>query len=201
MKKISRKHLLPRQENWRESKLFIIAAEGEVTEKQYFSIFRSTRIQVKVLPTPNDGTSAPKYVLKRLNEFNEQYELDDEDELWLVFDVDRWESKNLSAICREAYQKGYKLAISNPCFETWLCLHFADLDHHDKTCKDFKMRLRKILGSYKSNNLDLEKYHNHVQDAINRATPLGASKQEYWPSNFGTHVYKLAEAILASING
>jgi hypothetical protein len=199
MKKISRKQLIPRKQNLRDPKLFIIAVEGEITEKQYFSLFQSTRVQVEVLQT-SDGKSAPNYVLDRLDEFKKRYELSEEDELWLVCDVDRWGNKKLSDVCRKARTKGYNLAISNPCFEVWLCLHFQDLDHRDKTCTDFKKRLREILGSYRGNNLDLEKYSSNVPGAIDRAKNLTPPSQEYWPNNSGTHVYKLAESIIASID-
>jgi RloB-like protein len=199
MKRINRKKLVPRQQNFRDSRLFIIATEGEITEGQYFGLFQSTRVQVKILPTSN-GRSAPNHVLDRLDDFKGQYELNEEDELWLVCDVDQWGSRNLSDICRKARTKGYNLAISNPCFEVWLCLHFQDLDHRDKTCTDFKKRLREILGSYRGNNLDLEKYSSNVPEAIDRAKNLTPPSQEYWPNNLGTHVYKLAESIIASID-
>jgi hypothetical protein len=198
MGKIDRKRLLPRQHNWRESKLFIIAVEGEVTEKEYFSIFQSTRVQVKVLHT-TDGESAPDYVFDRLAEFNKKYDLDEDDELWLVFDVDRWGSEKLSRICREARQKNYKLAISNPCFEVWLCLHFQPLDRRDKTCKHFKARWRGLFAASGGNESDIEVYKSNIQNAIALSKASTQSDQEYWPSSIGTHVYKLAESILVSM--
>ncbi len=63
----------------------------------------------------------------------------EEDTLWSVFDVDRWPVKNLSLVCHQARQKKYSLAISNPCFEVWLCLHLGDLNPNDRTCKDFEL--------------------------------------------------------------
>ncbi len=158
MSKINRTKLLDRQHDRRDAKLFIIATEGEATEKQYFGLFQSTKIKVEVLATGDDHKSAPQYVLARLNDFNAKYDLNDDDMLWLVFDVDRWTSQNLSSVCREAKQKNYYLAISNPCFEVWLCLHFSDLESQDKSCQDFKTRLKVLLGSYNSSKLDLSLY-------------------------------------------
>jgi RloB-like protein len=200
MTKINRKRLIERPYNHRDAKLFVIATEGEETEQQYFNMFHSTRIKIVSLPTGRDGKSAPTYVLSRLDEFKEIYDFGDEDEFWLVLDVDRWGARNLSTVCREATQKGYQLAISNPCFEIWLCLHFQTLDPYDKTCKDFKLRLKKILGGYNSSNLDLENYRIHVEEALKRATSLTNKKQEYWPSTLGTHVGQLVKAIMESIN-
>jgi RloB-like protein len=113
MGKINRTKLLDRQHDRRDARLFIIATEGAVTEKQYFEMFGSSRIKVEVLATGSDNKSAPKYVLDRLNSFKEQFDLHEDDMLWLVIDVDRWGGEKLSVVCREAKQKNYHLAISN----------------------------------------------------------------------------------------
>ena len=64
-----------------------------------------------------------------------------DDSLWLMFDIDRWGEKNISEICRQARQKQYQLAISNPCFEVWLYLHFNHPDSSQIKCKDFEKKL------------------------------------------------------------
>jgi hypothetical protein len=199
MGRIKRTKLLDRQHDRRDAKLFIVATEGEVTEKQYFAMFHSTRIKVEVLPTSSDGSSAPQYVLDRLNAFKDQYDLNEDDMLWLVFDVDRWGARNLSLICRQAKQKGYCLAISNPCFEVWLCLHFQDADPQDKGCQAFKARLRTILGSYNSSNLDLSLYKPRIEDAVDRAKALHPNAQQNWPPAVGTHVYRVIEILLRAL--
>jgi RloB-like protein len=196
MGKINRTKLLDRQQDRRDARLFIIATEGAVTEKQYFEMFGSSRIKVEVLPTGSDNQSAPQYVLDRLNSFKEEFDLHEDDMLWLVLDVDRWGDENLSLVCREAKQKNYHLAISKPCFEVWLCLHFGDLDPEDKTCKHFKARLRKILGSYNGSNLDLFQYEPHLAAAVERAKVLHPDLQQNWPPTLGTHVYRLVEILL-----
>jgi hypothetical protein len=193
---INRTKLLDRQHDRRDARLFIIATEGAATEKQYFDMFGSSRIKVEVLPTGSDNQSAPQYVLARLNSFKEEYDIHEDDMLWLVIDVDRWGDDKLSLVCREAKQKNYHLAISNPCFEVWLSLHCGELDSEDKTCKHFKARLRKILGSYNSSNLDLSQYELHLAVAVERAKILHPDLQQNWPPTIGTHVYRLVEILL-----
>jgi hypothetical protein len=200
MRKINRTKLLERKHDRRSAKLFIIATEDKYAPDQYFGMFGSHKVQVKILETL-DGQSAPQYVLARLDKFKETYDLSDEDELWLLLDVDRWvKPTQLIAVCPEARQKGYYLAISNPCFETWLSLHFEDLHPEAKTCRDFESRLRNILGSYNKCNLDISLYQPKIQDAIDRARNLDSNPNEYWPSALGSHVYKLVESILQSLN-
>lgn len=200
MKKTNRTKLLNRSYNTRDAQLFIIATEGAKTEKCYFEIFRNSRIKIEVLPTPKDNKSAPQYVIARLDDFAQQYDLRGKDTLWLVFDVDRWDFKNLSSVCRQAKQKKYGLAISNPCFEVWLCLHLLNnLNPNDISSNDFKVRLRSILGSYNKGKLDTTPYENKISDAIQRAKLLHPNPQHNWPPTPGTHVYRVVEMILKAI--
>jgi hypothetical protein len=197
MAKINRKKLLDRQYNQRDARLCVIAVEGAVDEAQYFKSFGSSRLKIEVLKTDSDNKSAPKYVFQRLDEFRKKYDLDDQDMLWLVMDVDRWGSEQLSLLSREATQKGYQLAISNPCFEVWLCLHFDDLNPQDKTSKQFKARLGSIRVKYQRDSLDFSVLlRARLPNAIARAKALDPDSQDYWPQAIGSHIYRLIEAIL-----
>ncbi|WP_254173030.1 RloB family protein [Planktothrix pseudagardhii] len=200
MGKINRTKLLDRKYNNRDARLFIIATEGRDTEKQYFQgMFHDSRIKIEILSTGEDDKSAPKYVLERLDSFKQKYDLTSDDSLWLMFDIDRWGEKNISEICRQARQKQYRLAISNPCFEVWLYLHFNDLDSTFIKCKDYEKKLRTHLGSYQKSNLNLDVYKNHIQEAVQRAKTLHPSPQQDWPPTPGSHVYRVVEIILKVI--
>ncbi len=200
MGKIKRTKLLDREHDRRDTKLFIVATEGKETEKQYFRMFNSTRIKVEILATTEDGKSSPEYVLERLDKCKKQYDLNEDDMLWLVSDVDRWGDKKLSDVSSQARQRGYNLAISNPCFEVWLTLHFEDINtQEDKDCDEFKKRLRIILGSYNGSKLDISAYKPKIKDAVNRAKNLHPSSQQDWPPTLGTHVYRLVEILQKSL--
>lgn len=202
MKKISRTKLIDRKYNQRDARLFVIATEGRETEKQYFAMFHDSRIKIEVLATGDDNKSAPQYVLDRLDEFTQKYDLSSDDTLWLMFDVDRWGEKNISTICRQAKQKKYRLAISNPCFEVWLFLHFDNLNHVDaqcKECKYFEDKLRNNLASYNKSNLNLDLFKNYIEEAVQRAKNLHSSHQQNWPPTPGSHVYRVVEILLKAI--
>ena len=198
--KTKRTKLLDRRYNNRDAKLFIVATEGQKTEKQYFEMFHSSRIKLEFLTAGEENRSAPQWVLDRLERFKQKYDLGENDELWLVFDVDRWEQKNLRAVSSEATQKSYGLAISNPCFETWLYLHFAEPNPEELECKQVKLRLRQHLGSYNSSKLSIEAFQPQIQNAIDRARKLHPDPHQYWTSTPGSYVYRLVESILATIN-
>ncbi|MCX7112199.1 MAG: RloB family protein [Proteobacteria bacterium] len=178
----------------RDTRLIIIAAEGRETEKQYFAQFRDTRIQVKVLPTGEDNQSSPQHVIDRLTSYREEYQIGEGDELWVMVDVDRW--KNLGEISREALQRDYQLAISNPCFEVWLLYHFQEPPQFAPACQPIEDALRGVLGgSYNKSNLIIAQFAERLNFAINLATKLDANPEDRWPQGVGSHVYRVALSI------
>lgn len=180
----------------RDTRLIIIAAEGRKTERDYFTLFGSTRVQVRVLPTGEDNRSAPEQVLARLDGFAKEYQLGLKDQLWLMVDVDRWRS--LPVVAQAAIAKGYGLAVSNPCFEIWLLCHFELPSQALINCELAEARLRTALGgSYNKSSLDAERFRQQIAEAVATAKALDAEAQpsHRWPSGVGTHVYRVVEAI------
>ncbi len=59
-------------------------------------------------------------------------QIGDEDELWICIDADHWirgsHQRELAEVLRQCRSNGYGVAISNPCFEVWLLLHFVTID-------------------------------------------------------------------------
>ena len=79
---------------WRDAKLFIVICEGERQEYQYFNYFDGLSRRLKVIPVPNEsGKGAPQHL--QLNAEKAVQELYDGGiyELWIVMDVDRWDTK------------------------------------------------------------------------------------------------------------
>src|SRR6266852_9605777 len=136
----------------RDANLIVIASEDKYAVRQYFEFFRSTKIQFKVLET-DDGRSAPQHVMARLDEYMKEFDFGPEDEFWLVCDCDHWiearHIKNLVRVIQECGQKGIQVALSNPCFELWLLLHFAEFPQADKlTRAEVEKQIRKAVGVY-----------------------------------------------------
>ncbi len=67
----------------------------------------------------------------------------DFDEIWCIFDVD--EHPHLAQALNEARQSGIQVALSNPCFELWLVLHYQDQTAHIER-RDVQ-RLASALGT------------------------------------------------------
>jgi RloB-like protein len=93
------------------------------------------------------------------------------DEFWCVFDVE-WpiNHPNLHDALERARRNDIQLAISNPCFELWLILHFQDQDGWlDNQQAD---RIRRQLDGSSDKGLDPAKYMLLTKDAARRAAKL-----------------------------
>lgn len=186
----------------RDATLCIIATEDTYAPDHYFRLFKNTRIQVVVLPT-EDGRSAPEHVLERLDRHCDEYDVGDGDDLWLMLDTDHWTEPdhvdNFTRVCREAMQKGYRLAHSNPCFEIWLLLHLADVGDGEEfqRCEDVVERIKQIIGEYSKKKIDPEYFNPaSMADAVRRAEAMAVHPDGRWPQQVGTHVYKVVRDFL-----
>jgi hypothetical protein len=192
------KRPLDRAVDVRDASLFVIATEGAKTEPPYFEAFRSPRIHVEVLPTAEDGRSAPRHVVERLRDYRQKYQLGDGDELWAVVDFDRWGDAQLSKIASEAASGAFGLAVSRPCFEFWLWLHLDEWTQPERpTAVLLDSALRARLGEWQKARPEVARFMAGVDDAIRRAAALDAPGTDRWPQGAGSHVYKLADALRA----
>ena len=184
----------------RDASLLVIACEGEKTEAEYlsFSCFQNSRVKLCIVPS-KDGKSSPIHVLENLKEEVEKYDLKPGDQIWIVIDTDRWTFETqLKPLLNAKIRKfPVNIAVSNPCFELFLYLHFSPMPTAPvKDSRTMEKMLRSSLGQYSKSNLAEETYAPHIQNAIQEA-----EKTEYGsdslPLNPGTDVGKLIKTILS----
>ncbi|HEU4556391.1 MAG TPA: RloB family protein [Longimicrobium sp.] len=94
-----------------------------------------------------------------------------------------------------AAKEAIHLAVSNPCFELWLLLHFADHAAHVTASQPGRL-LRKHLPRY-DKHLRFEDVADGCSDAVRRAGMLErrGSKAGEAGANPSTGVYRLTERI------
>ena len=204
---------------YRDAKSIVIATEGELTERIYFEDLahyegiQHPSVEIKVLPT-SEGLSAPVHVLKRLDNIRRQYRMYEGDELWLVIDVDRWNTAQLRMVTQQALQKGYFVAESNPCFEMWLLLHHRSLESYSDAelgvfkgdedeqlgskCPRIERELRNVVGNYSKRSLDTNQYLPALESALMNARLSDADPPSRWLNHIGSRVYRLVESIIES---
>lgn len=210
-----------RREAFRDARLIVIASEGKDTERIYFKAlakeYTNPRVHVHILKRSEDekNNSSPEHVLEQLNEYKCQYELEADDELWLVTDKDHWTEAMLSRVATECMQDvSMHMALSNPCFELWLLLHLVDVSsltpeeqrlwmenrRKSKSGNPYlKVLLRQKMGSYHESAYDVLTLIQHVEVAIERARLLDKNPADRWPQTLGTRVYLLAESVMNRI--
>jgi RloB-like protein len=181
----------------------LILCEGRVTEPMYFRDFRiDTRnqlIEIEVVPACGVPKTLVEYAVERKKDAERRAKSERDiflryDEVWCVFDVD--EHPNLPEAKQQARDNGLQVAVSNPCFELWLLLHFQDqFAEHDRhhiqgLCANH------IPGYEKEVPYRLIK--DRYPDAVRRAVALDAMqrRRDAPGGNPSTGVYHLTESIL-----
>jgi len=189
--------------NYRDSRLFAIACEGEKTEKKYFELFQyfSQRVTIHIIEDedykPSHNKSAPKHVVERAAKFIAVHDLKPDDEVWLVLDVDRWTFEQLKEVADYCQQSSnWNIVISNPCFEVWLYLHKKNtISTELDTSQKYKTALNEVeKGGYYPYTFITE-----IENAIENAKKLDSNKSHFFPNLGETKVYKLAESVIAFI--
>jgi len=115
------------------------------------------------------------------------------DEVWCVFDID--DHPKVDDAKQQARDNGIKLAISNPCFELCVLLHFQEQWAHTSTAK-LRAACRKYLPGYKK-DLPMETLRMRHDQAATRARNLDTWQQNQGrqDANPSTGVYKLTQFI------
>lgn len=112
---------------------FLLYCEGAVTEGAYFkglrSELRSKGVTIKLGNTSGEPLGLVQDAIAHQERAPRSREdgFESYDHVWCVFDVEAPRPHpTLEQALRRADADGVRCAISNPCFELWLLLHFAD---------------------------------------------------------------------------
>lgn len=182
----------------------LIVCEGAVTEREYFEAFRrwckNPRVEIDF-----DGPAGVPLTLvgrakQRKDEANREASRAGDDflrydEVWCAFDVD--EHPHVASARASAVAAGLRLAMSNPCFELWLLLHFADspgMQHRH----EMQRRLSALTPGVPNKHVDFEGLAAGYDDAYRRAERLARDAHDRGDDVIGnpsTEVYLLTGSI------
>jgi hypothetical protein len=182
--------------------LILVVCEGKVTEPQYLEGFRiahgasTIRVHIRspggepraLVPSAADLAAEAEDRARREGDDNLRY-----DEVWCVLDVD--EHARLEEARALARANHISLAVSNPCFELWILLHFADHGAHVER-KRASSLLQKHLPGY-GKHVRFESVEPGYAQAVARATALDQRHERAGTegANPSTGVYRLTERI------
>ena len=193
-----------RQDAYRDPvRRLLIVCEGAVTEPSYFHALAAWRKQPGVVVETHGPAGVPQSLVDRATSLRDRAledarrERDDNleySEVWCCFDVDA--HPDVPAARRTALDRGLKLAMSNPCFEFWLYLHYADSPGAQGR-HDMQRLLRERQAGVTEKHVDFERLIPGYDAAIDRARRiLGAAHEQGEPTrNPTTEIVNLVEVI------
>ncbi|GGP48612.1 RloB family protein [Saccharothrix coeruleofusca] len=159
----------------------LVVSGGQKSEPQYFSGLKLTRgARIRVRCKVDSPLNLVRHAEKVWNQYREEF-----DTAWCVVDVDNFD---ISSAVRLAASKNINLAVSDPCFEVWLLLHFADHCGHIADYRAARNLLARHVPGY-DKKLNYAAFAPGLDDAIARAKALP-------PGNPSTGVWRLVEAAL-----
>jgi RloB-like protein len=194
---------LRRRRAFREPRArFLIVCEGTVTEPLYFKEIRRTErglIELEIVPAGVPKTVVERAVQMKKESQREAHSRRDDnlkyDHVWCVFDVD--EHAFVPEAKQQALANAIDVAVSNPCFELWLLLHFQDQTAHVERDRVQRLCREHMPGYDKAPPCDA--LMPRRSQAIERASQL-----ESWQASRGnagenpsTGVHRLIQQILA----
>jgi RloB-like protein len=189
-------------------KRFLLYCEGEGTEPDYFIGFarflRTSLIEVEIA---EDRTTDPKRLVelakaKRFDSDREAERARDDslryDEVWCVFDRD--DHAHFNDAINQAMANNLNVAVSNPCFELWILVHFQDQYAFIAGHKALSA-VKKHLPAY-NKRINFLEFQGKVHLAIERAEKMQsiAEKNGKWTDNPTSSVWKLTKQLCHESN-
>ena len=178
----------------------LIVCEGKRTEPEYFRDMKTVERALVDLDIRSEGM--PKELVERAVELKRQAEAAAErerdenlryDEVWCVFDIDT--HKLIAEASQQARNHRIELAISNPCFELWVLLHFQDQRAHIQVRQVQRLCAKHLPGYEK--RVPYTKLRRYYIIAVQRAKHLDKMQASLgrMRGNPSTGVYRLTEKI------
>jgi hypothetical protein len=159
-----------------EATTVAIVCEGQKTEGIYFDgIRREYRLATARLHVVGLGFD-PLKVVKEAESLKKEY-----DHVWAVFDVEAPGAHavphgSLRQAVARAKRAGIRCAVSNPCFELWLLLHFQCRTAYLNN-EAVRAEIRRCDCAYSDKGFDFRKIWPHHQRAIRNAMTLDKRQQ------------------------
>lgn len=167
----------------RPRKTLVVFCEGEKTEPQYLMALRqepfvkdAAAVDIKVETGRGGAVPLTLVTLAIAAHAKSTAEEAEIDEFWCVFDIE-WPRNHphLHEAIAKADANDIRLAISNPCFELWLILHYRNHGSWLDNCA--AVELRRQLDGSTNKNLDAARYMSLIEDAVRRAAALDTRHQ------------------------
>lgn len=204
------RRLFERKPPSRDAKIIYIFCEGAKRELAYFQYFKEmdSRINLEIYELDAHEDNSPlglmeiakNCLLITAENPKPKYNLQDQDEVWIVLDSDPDKGNSRKpqvATIKEELDshEQWSLVESNPCFEVWLYYHshaeFADFDGME-ACKSWKQKVNALLAG----GFDSRRHPIYIADATVNAKANFALDKVGNLKIGSTEIYRLSESML-----
>ncbi len=146
----------------------LIVCEDDKSSPNYFrAIIQKYRLSAAAVVVGSGHQTQPIQVvdlaIERRERAKESTQETPFDETWCVIDGEY--GKKIANARARANAKNIKLAISTPCFEYWVLLHFKQTSNAGPDCKAVMRSLFEHIPDYEKGKCDFENVVQHVKDA------------------------------------
>ena len=161
----------------------IIVCEGKKTEPIYFQHFKGRHKPIRIEIAVNAAGKDYHALINEAVRVRNKYIAGTESTytVWCVSDVDvdyktsdnQFErNAQLKRYYKEASEHGFRIALSNPCFEIWFLLHFTYTTVQIPNYDALKKILSKYLINYEKNSDAYDLLEGKLEDAMSNAKRL-----------------------------
>ncbi|MFD3456754.1 RloB family protein [Streptomyces sp. NPDC058691] len=147
------------------NKRILVVCGAEKTEKQYLEGLRDSKRKANIAIKIRIEATDPLAVVRAAVRYRDT-DKDAFDECWVVIDVDEFDLRPANKL---AQREGIRIALSNPCFEYWLLLHFCAHNGYVESYKKLELMLDRYIGGYDKTRLDFRLYEPHIPEAVERS--------------------------------
>lgn len=177
-----------------------VLTEGRKTEPQYIKLLNREYRNVRIDIDPKDTGLSAISLLQRAREYKRKNSRKNPafDEIWIIFDVDDNSVNTINKVIQEATDSDIKIAISNPCFELWLVLHYQDQTGYIERRKiqSRAKALGIIKGKATADQTLIEKYGEARNRAKNLETKHRGDGSKPW-ENPSSQIWKFVDRVIA----
>ncbi len=159
----------------------LIACEGKKTEPIYFAqlgkhLGLHTIQVVQALGTDPMSivTDAANRKRERARNAERSTIVTEYEQVWCVFDVD--EHPALGSAIEKARDNDIRVALSNPCFEYWLLLHYVKFGRTNRSRQQIQSELRRWIRGYEKGADYSALLFERIPNAISHAADILSSQ-------------------------
>jgi RloB-like protein len=169
----------------------LVVCGAKVTERDYLlglrGAVRNPAVSVKLVEHPRSPSQVVAFTAGLRHRAPDDY-----DQGWCVLDVDEY--PDVGVAMAEADREDVHVALSNPCFELWLLLHFVEHRAYARTYAELLPHLRRHIPGYDKTRIDFHHYHSGWREAVRRGRALAPVGKEH-EVNPATGMWRLATTV------